>query len=101
MRWRDEEEEFAPSPTLCWLCTRPLGEKVEWHHPVPKSKGGRVKEPIHPICHQTVHANFKNNELARLGPDPATLLKNETVRRFVEWVRDKDPDFYAPTAKKR
>lgn len=100
MSWRDEDEVIAPPP-LCWLCGRPLGEKVEWHHPVPKSKGGRIKAPIHPICHQTVHANFKNAELARLGPDPAVLLKNETVRRFVEWVSDKDPDFYAPTAKKR
>ena len=62
--WEDEEE--AAEPVLsCWLCSRPMGEIVEWHHPVPKSRGGREKQPIHPICHQAVHNNFTNSELEK------------------------------------
>ncbi|MDZ4274362.1 MAG: HNH endonuclease, partial [Erythrobacter sp.] len=38
----------------CWLCSRPLGDIEQWHHPVPKAKKGKVKVPIHPICHKTI-----------------------------------------------
>ena len=50
----------------CWLCGRPLGSRVEWHHPVPKSRGGRQIVPVHPICHRALHAHFTNTELARM-----------------------------------
>ena len=56
--------------SICWLCTRPLGERVEWHHPIPKSRGGREKVAIHPICHRTLHARFSNGELQRPLPGP-------------------------------
>ena len=49
----------------CWLCERPLGERVEWHHPVPKSRGGRMTVAVHPICHRTIHATLSNAQLAR------------------------------------
>ena len=26
-------------PPSCFLCGRPIGEKVQWHHVVPKSRG--------------------------------------------------------------
>ena len=69
----------------CWLCERPLGRRVQQHHPVPKAKKGRETVPVHPICHRAIHANFTNAQLAR----------------FVEWVADKPPDFHAPTRKPR
>lgn len=81
----------------CWLCDRPLGNKVQWHHPVPKSKGGRQTVAVHPICHRTIHANFTNAELSRGNGSRAQVLANETVFRFVMWVQDKPPDFHAPT----
>ncbi|OCC22707.1 HNH endonuclease [Croceicoccus estronivorus] len=83
----------------CWLCGRPLGEQVEWHHPVPKKKGGRAVVALHPICHRTIHANFTNSVLARIGDDRETVMANETVARFVSWVANKPPDFHAPTRK--
>jgi hypothetical protein len=55
----------------CALCERPLGRRIEWHHPVPKSRGGREMVPLHPICHRTIHAC------------------------------DKPPDFHAPTRRQR
>lgn len=86
---------------VCWLCARPLGHKVEWHHPVPKSRGGRETVPLHPICHRTIHAALGNAQLAKLGPDVAALLAVEEMGGFVRWVAGKPPDFHAPTRKKR
>ena len=80
----------------CWLCERPLGRKVQWHHPVPKSKKGRATVPVHPICHKTIHKVFSNTELARLGDDRKRMLANEDLARFCRWVADKPADFTAP-----
>ncbi len=85
----------------CWLCGRELGQRIEWHHPVPKSRGGRVTVPLHPICHRTLHATFTNAELGRMGGDRDALLGNEHVARFVAWVAGKPADFHAPTMRRR
>lgn len=87
----DDEEE------KCWLCERPLGRRVQFHHPVPKAKKGRETVAVHPICHRSIHAHFTNAELARIGTDRAAMLANEGVAKFVRWVTDKPPDFHAPT----
>lgn len=78
-----------------------MGEDVEWHHPVPKAKKGKVKFEVHPICHRTIHANFTNSELRRMGDDLEALLEREAMRNFVEWIAEKPPDFHAPTRNKR
>ena len=85
----------------CWLCERPLGRRVQRHHPVPKAKGGRETVPVHPICHRTIHANFTNAELSRGGASRDQLLEKEPVARFVDWVQGKPPDFHAPTRGRR
>ncbi|PZU14539.1 MAG: HNH endonuclease [Sphingobium sp.] len=85
----------------CWLCGRDLGRRVEWHHPVPKSRGGRAVEPVHPICHRAIHASFGNAELARFHGDPAALRAHPAVARFLAWIADKPPDFHAPTHRRR
>jgi hypothetical protein len=97
----DREEEPAAAVPPCWLCGRPTGKTVVWHHPVPKSRGGRDVVPMHPICQNTLMANFSNAELQRHGMDVAGLLANPNVRKFVDWVSKKDPDFTATTAKKQ
>ena len=74
---------------------------MEWHHPVPKSRGGRETVPIHPICHRTVHATLTNAELERGYADAASLRAHPQIARFIEWVSDKDPDFHAPTRRRR
>jgi hypothetical protein len=98
----DREEEEAPAaPVACWLCSRPTGKTVIWHHPVPKSRGGRDVVPMHPICQQTLIANFTNSELQRHGMDVEALLADPNVSKFVAWVAKKDPDFNAALAKKK
>ena len=78
-----------------------MGRKVQQHHTVPKAKKGRETVPVHPICHRAIHANFTNAELSRIGQDRAALLENETLAKFIVWIMDKPPDFYAPTRKRR
>ncbi|MDB5715694.1 MAG: hypothetical protein JWO15_3091 [Sphingomonadales bacterium] len=85
----------------CWLCGRPIGKTIVWHHPVPKSRGGRDVVPMHSICQQTLIVNFTNSELQRNGTNVENLLMNPAVRKFVDWVANKDPDFTATIAKKQ
>ena len=84
----------------CWLCTRPLGRRIEWHHPVPKSRGGRETVPVHPICHRAIHTNFSNVELAKRG-EVTALREHPELAKFLKWVVGKPPDFHARTAKRR
>lgn len=56
---------------------------------------------MHPICQQTVIAHFTNSQLERFGMDADGLLADPAIRKFVDWVVKKDPDFYAPVPKKR
>lgn len=85
----------------CWLCQRPLGKRVQWHHTVPKAKKGRETVPVHPICHRTIHTHFTNAELVRLGGARAPLIAHGEVAKFLRWISDKPPDFHAPTRRKR
>lgn len=85
----------------CFLCERPLGTRVEWHHPIPKSRGGRETAPVHPICHRTIHATLDNKALERGYHTPETLRAHPEVGRFIKWVQGKEPDFHAPTRRKR
>lgn len=98
---KDKRKAETLRPTLppasCWLCERPLGRVVEWHHPLPKSRGGRDTVPVHPICHRTLHTLFSNGELARFGPDRSRLVAEAALARFLAWIEGKDPDFHAPT----
>ncbi len=85
------------APLSCALCDRPLGVKVEWHHPVPKSEGGCETVPVHPICHRTIHATFSNAELARGFADLTVLRAQPEMARFLRWIAGKPADFHAPT----
>lgn len=78
-----------------WLCGRPLGTAVVWHHPVPKSRGRRGVVPMHPICQQTLVAHFTNSELQRHALDVDALLTDPNVRNFSAGWPTEDPDFNA------
>ncbi len=40
-----------------------IREKVEWHHLVPKSKGGRATVPLNPIGYRKINTLFSDTEL--------------------------------------
>ncbi|CAN5149124.1 hypothetical protein BH11PSE5_BH11PSE5_05190 [soil metagenome] len=96
-----QEDDAPEAAVTCWLCSRPTGTTIVWHHPIPKSRGGRDVVPMHAICQQTLIANFTNSELQRHGMEVAGILENANVRKFVDWVAKKDPDFTATIAKKQ
>lgn len=95
-----DRQPATPVEQVCALCGRPLGARVEWHHVVPKSEGGRDTVPVHPICHRIIHATVSNAGLARLYPTLEQLREHEDIHRFLAWIADKPPDFHAPTRRK-
>ncbi|MDT9599472.1 HNH endonuclease [Sphingosinicella rhizophila] len=91
----------AVGDEVCFLCGRPLGRHVQRHHPVPKSRGGRETVAVHPICHRVIHAAFTNKELERGQGSADALRAHPNIAKFIAWVSGKDPDFHAPTHKRR
>lgn len=89
------------APESCALCERPLGARIQWHHWVPKSRGGREMGALHPICHRAIHAAIPNAELARRYASPEALRAHPDIARFLTWVEGKPPDFHAPTFSKK
>ncbi|HEX2533625.1 MAG TPA: HNH endonuclease [Chitinophagaceae bacterium] len=87
-----EEKDSEP----CSLCGRPLAEPCNRHHLTPLSKGGRNTPTIllHKICHDKIHAVFTEMELKRFYHTMDRLRQHEAMRKFIRWVRNKDPQFY-------
>lgn len=104
-RVRRREPATIPSAeapaAVCALCDRPLGQRVEWHHLVPRSQGGRDMVPLHPICHRTIHATFANAQLARRYATIGALRDQPPIARFLAWIAGKPADFTAPTHRSR
>jgi len=73
--------DLASTPR--WLCGRAHGRRVERHHPVPKSRGGRATVAVHPICHRALHAINSNAELERLALD-GLRTRRELQRSLTE-----------------
>ncbi len=93
-----EQGDVQPA---CAFCERLLGSRVEWHHFVPKSKGGTETVPVHPICHRAIHAHVSNHELATVYADLNVLRAREDMQTFLRWIRNKPADFNAPTRRKQ
>ncbi len=95
-RFQDIQQQEQAAPR-CALCDRPLGVKTEWHHVIPKSRGGRDVVPVHPICHRTIHATVTEAELERLYPSMADLREHSEIAKFLRWMADKPADFHKRT----
>lgn len=95
MREADDRRAMA-APPICALCGRPLGARVERHHVVPRSVGGRETVALHPICHRAIHAALSNAELAMLDGIGA-LRDAPALAAFLRWIGRRPPDFHAPT----
>ncbi len=95
--WLANEAIEIEASAPCWLCGRLLGDTVDRFHPIPKSRGGRDTVPVHPICRETIDANFTASELVRHVESGTPLTDNETVARFVKWGGKKPADFHSAT----
>lgn len=58
-------------------------------------------EPLHPICHRTIHMTLTNADLARTYAGTPALRAHPAIARFLAWIADKPPDFHAPTRARR
>lgn len=80
----------------CPICNRPLGEiRVEDHHLIPKTFGGRDVITIHGICHQKLHATFSERDMQHYYHTVGHILENEEIQKFVKWVSKKPPEYYS------
>ena len=83
---------------ICPLCSRAIPPaQQDAHHLVPRSRGGTETQVLHRICHRQLHALFTETELARNYATVDALLAHADVARFVDWVREKPPEFMERT----
>ena len=95
---------------ICELCERSK-QHITKHHQIPKSinrisnrikRNGKIyiiykgKEYLETVslcglCHKQIHALFTEKELANKYNTIVKLKANAQVKRFIEWVRKKDP----------
>jgi SRSO17 transposase len=86
----------------CPLCGRALGRvRVTGHHLIPRRYKGKETRLLHAVCHRKIHATFTDQELRDHYYSFERLLADEGIPIFVEWLRNKPPEFYVPTQKSR
>jgi hypothetical protein len=98
--WRGEEAQNpaeADDEVLCALCLRPIlpDARQSLHHLTPKLKGGKGGPTVllHQMCHNEIHAQYLEAELAR-DFDTADKLRNaEKLQRFLQWLANKPAEF--------
>jgi hypothetical protein len=80
---------------VCPICTRELGEvRVEEHHLIPKTFGGKEKVSIHKMCHQKIHATFSERELEKHYHTVERLVEHSEMQKFIKWISKKPLDYY-------
>ena len=88
---------------FCPLCDRIISENVpkSIHHLIPKSKGGKGGKTVllHHICHKQIHLMFKEKELAKSLYKIEDLKKHPRLKKFIEWVKKRPPEFLSKTHK--
>ncbi|MCM2442290.1 HNH endonuclease [Agrobacterium vitis] len=87
-------DDMQAEPIICPLCERVIpDDQMENHHLVPKSKGGKLKLPLHRICHSHIHRVFTDAQLAKKFSTIAAILEDPAIQKFVTWVKTKPPSF--------
>lgn len=87
-----------PQEVICPICGRDIPEdQRDEHHLVPKSRGGRVTQTLHRICHRQIHALFSEAELETTYASAEALLSHPEMAKFAAWVSKKPPGFFDGT----
>jgi hypothetical protein len=96
-------EADAPADPDCPLCGRLLvpGPTTDEHHLVPKSQEGREKFLVHRVCHTKIHATISEKRLASEYHTWEALRAHPQIAAFIEWVKNKPPEFMARNARSR
>ena len=85
---------------ICPICDRPIPDsQKDAHHLIPKSKGGKITEYLHRICHKQIHALFTETELANQYHHAEILKEHAEMKKFIAWISSKPDAFYEKTRK--
>lgn len=84
---------------LCPICDREMytGSSINRHHFIPKSRGGKVQEYIHTLCHNKIHSLWTEKQLELEYSDPDLIRNHPDMQVFIAWIKKKDPLFYIKT----
>jgi hypothetical protein len=81
---------------ICTICGRLLGTlNIDKHHLIPRTFKGDETVTIHKICHRKLHATFTEREMLHTYHDVELIRNHEEIIKFVNWVKNKDIDFYS------
>lgn len=93
-------QDKSKDTCICPICLRPIPEsQKDAHHLIPKSKGGKVTEFLHRICHRQIHALLTETELANQFNHIEAITSHPEMSKFIRWVKTKPNDFYERTRK--
>lgn len=56
---------------------------------------------MHKICHDKIHAVYKESELKRYYHTIERIKESEDIQRFIKWLQNKPPDFYDTNIKRK
>jgi len=72
----------------CPICGMPMidGPSVNFHHLIPKLKGGKETKMMHTICHGKLHSLWSENELRDQYNNIETILADERIQKFIKFV---------------
>jgi len=72
----------------CKLCER-KSDKLNEHHLIPKSRGGKETILICVDCHRQIHALFDNKMLETSLNTIKALKEDEQIVKYLKWVKKK------------
>jgi 5-methylcytosine-specific restriction protein A len=87
---------------ICDLCKREV-ETLTRHHLKPKSRGGTKGDVVMFClsCKDMVHKLIPNKELDKKYDTIVELLKNEKIKKYVSWIKNKKKERVTIASKKR
>lgn len=91
---------------ICPICKRPSDsdKDFEFHHLEPGAKRRKTEEKVK-ICHQCadqIHLLFTNTELRNSHNTLDSLVNNEKMQNYVNWIHNKPmTSHFTVAAKKR
>jgi len=78
----------------CALCERPLGDRWNKHHLIPRTFKGKQTVNLHLICHHKIHSVFRERELLNHYHTIERLQAHEEIARFLKWIAKKEPNYF-------
>ena len=92
----DFSESVKNPYILCQMCKRDTPQEVlEKHHLIPKSRKNKKKRTIKNTikvcvdCGDQLHQLFTNKEMEKTYNTIETILEDERIQKWIDWVKDK------------